>query len=74
MPCYIGMSTDVGSRLTAHRRAYPAIRNSRIIASGLTYDEALARERSAAQRMGCHQSGGGLRVDGRVWSVYAFDF
>ena len=44
--------------------------HSKILASGLTYSQALALEKKAAAVRGCEQSGGGRYVAGRVWSVY----
>ena len=63
------MSTSPSERIQ-HWKNEEGHTGSRILASGLTYDEALKRERSEAQAWACRQSGGGQRVHGRVWSVY----
>ena len=44
--------------------------DGKILASGLTYEEALKREKEEAEERNCRQSGGGERVAGNVWSVY----
>ena len=41
-----------------------------VLASGLTYQEAQARENQEASNRGCHHAPGGAYVSGRVWSVY----
>lgn len=70
MSCRIGMSTNVPERERhwGHK--------ARIIASGLTYDEATAREKSERSACGTHCQGdvGGPRKAERVYSVYRMDW
>ena len=66
------MSTDPNERIE-HWKREEGCTSGYVIASGLTYDEAAAREREEAQAGGCRQSGGGPRIAGRVWSVYRMD-
>ena len=69
MACRVGMSTDPDERIR-YWKEKEGHTYSTILASGLTYDEALAREEKEAKDRGCRQSGGGPRISGRVWSVY----
>ena len=78
MKCRVGMSLtpnlriDYWKRLEGHTRA-------KILATNLTYDEAVAKEQSEARSRGCQCSGGSDRdvrrgrVGGRVWSIYYVD-
>ena len=72
MACRVGMSTDPQERIEYWKRQ-EGCTSGGVVTSGLTYDEALAKERELAQRDGCRQSGGGERKPGRVWSVYRMD-
>ncbi len=67
--CRVGMSTDPDARIRywKNREGHT---HSRILASRLTYDGALSREKSEAEARDCNYEGGGRRVQGRVWSVY----
>lgn len=69
MACRIGMSTDPQERINYWKRE-ERHRYSEILASGLTYSQALAREEREAKRRGCRYHGGGAFVAGAVWSVY----
>ena len=69
MSCRVGMSTTPGARIRYWKDKEGHTR-SKILASGLTYSQALAREKSAANARGCRHSGGGQPVVGKVWSVY----
>ena len=69
MACRVGMSTNPSERIQ-HWKNEEGHTHHQILASGLTYDEALKRERNEAQTRNCRQSSGGQRVSGRVWSVY----
>ena len=69
MSCRVGMSTTHGARIRYWKDKEGHTR-SKILAIGLTYSQALAREKSAAKTRGCRQSGGGQPVTGKVWSVY----
>ena len=72
--CRVGMTTDLQARRSAWRAQYPNLRNWQILASGLTYDEALRVERLEAERRGCESSGGGPRNNQSNWSVYYFEY
>ena len=72
--CRVGMTTNPSERRRYWESQHPGLRNWRVLVSGLTYDEAQARERREAQRRGCEAEEGGPRVPGRVWSVYYFEF
>lgn len=69
MACRVGMSTDPHARI-AHWKRVEGYRNSRILASNLTYDRALARELVEANKRGCKRAPGGRRNGLRNWSVY----
>lgn len=69
MACRVGMSHDPQSRID-YWKAVEGHTYSSILASGLTYDGALAREKSEAQTRGCKYGPGGERKAGRVYSVY----
>ena len=73
MACRVGMSTDPDERI-AYWKAKENCLSGRVVASNLTYDEALAMERRLAERDGCRYGGGGQRVPGRVWSVYRMSY
>ena len=68
MACRVGMSTDPEKRIK-YWKDKEGHTHSKILASGLTYDEALKREEEEALARGCCQSGRGPRVPGE-WSVY----
>ena len=72
MACRIGMSTDPKERID-HWKQKENCTSGTVIASGLTYDEALAREQQEARAGGCRHDDGGPRIAGRVWSVYRMD-
>ena len=78
MACRIGMSSNPRGRID-HWRAQCSRRNgkfrSKILDSGLTYNEAQALERRKARECGnhCQQESGGERKPGRVYSVYRVD-
>ena len=73
MACRVGMSTDPDGRM-AYWKTKENCLSGRVVASKLTYDEALAMEKSLAEKDGCRYSGGGQRVSGRVWSVYRMSY
>ena len=72
MACRVGMSTNPQERIEYWKRQ-EGCTAGHVVTSGLTYDEALAKERELAQRGGCRHSGGGERKLGRVWSIYRMD-
>ncbi len=69
MACRVGMSTTPQARINywKGKEGHPY---SEILASGLTYDQAQARERREAQARGCRQGDGGPRNGLSNWSVY----
>ena len=69
MACRVGMSQTPLERIE-HWKKTEGHTDGKILASGLTYDQATAREKTEAQRLGCHYQGGGERSPGAVWSVY----
>ena len=69
MACRVGMSTSPKERAQEWARDEGHTHYD-ILASGLTYDEALVREELEAEARGCTASGGGPRISGNVWSVY----
>lgn len=74
MACYVGMTKDPDRRKREHEAAYEGFSNWRILASGLTYQEALAKEDNAAKTYGCYAEPGGPVSAGRVYSVYKFNY
>ena len=73
MPCRVGMSTNPQERRQYWSGQVRNLHNWRILASGLTYEQALAREENEARQRGCVAEPGGPRMDGPVWSVYYFE-
>lgn len=69
MACRVGMSTDPNERIDYWKRTEGHLAG-RVLATGLTYDDALEVERREARRLGCVQAAGGAREGGRVWAVY----
>ena len=69
MVCRVGMSTDPLERIK-YWKENEGCTFGRVLKSRLTYDEALEMEKKEAQARGCRYSSGGMRVDGKVWSVY----
>lgn len=69
MTCRVGMSTDPYTRIN-YWMALEGHTSYQILATNLTYEEALERERIEALSVGCKQSAGGPHMGGRVWSVY----
>lgn len=69
MACRVGMSTDPMERVK-YWKAKEGYTNHDVLARGLSYDQALAREAKEAQTRGCKYEGGGPRKPGYVWSVY----
>lgn len=69
LPCRVGMSTDPDACIR-HWKRTEGHTGAMILATGLTYDEAQARETAEAHTHGCWHSPGGRRVSGQVWSVY----
>lgn len=69
MACRVGMSTDPYARIN-YWMSHEGHTHYQILATNLTYEEALDRESVEALSLDCRQSGGGPRVGGRVWSVY----
>lgn len=69
MACRVGSSTNPQERIQYWKRK-EGHTSSDILASGLTYDQAQARESREAKARDCTASGGGERVPGNGWSVY----
>ena len=69
MGCRVGMSKTPHARI-AYWKEKEGHTGSEILARGLTYDEATARERVEAKKRGCVQSPGGERDTSSNWSVY----
>ncbi len=69
MACRVGMSTDPQARIDYWKRE-EGHTHGKILAKGLTYDGALAREKKEADAKGCKQSPGGARNGLSNWSVY----
>lgn len=69
MSCRVGMSSMPEARIK-HWKKEEGYTHSKILARGLTYDQALKRERKEAAARGCKSSGGGERKSRRVYSVY----
>ena len=69
MSCRVGMSANPGERIKYWKNREGHTR-SKILASGLSYAQAQARERREAGRRGCKSSGGGERKSGNRYSVY----
>ena len=69
MACRVGMSTDPETRI-AHWKRVEGYTRSRILASKLSYDQALTRELREANARGCKRAPGGRRNGLRNWSVY----
>ena len=73
MTCRIGMSSTPQERINHWKNN--GYSSGRILANGLTYDEAQRREEDEARKCGssCIQEPGGPRLSGRVYSVYRVD-
>ena len=69
MACRVGMSKTPQQRIE-YWKAQEGHMHGEILASGLSYDEATARETVEARQRGCAQSPGGERDYSRNWSVY----
>ena len=69
MACRVGMSTRPWDRIEEWKKE-EGHTDGKVLASGLTYDEALKREKKEADERGCCQSGGGPRGVPGKWSVY----
>ena len=69
MGCRVGMSRYPHTRIDYWKKQ-EGHTHGEILASGLTYDQATARERTEAVRRGCVQSPGGQRDTNSDWSVY----
>ena len=69
MACRVGRYTDPEERI-AYWKEQEGHTGGEILASGLTYEEAGARTKAEAERLGCHHALGGPHEPGRVWSVY----
>ena len=69
MACRVGMSTEPYGRINYWMNE-EGHSQYQILASNLTYDEALAREKQEAEARGCKQTEGGPLVEGPVWTVY----
>ena len=69
MACRVGMSRDPNKRIQ-HWKDAEGHTYGKVLHENLTYDEALALEKSEASSRGCHQAEGGERTSGRDWSVY----
>ena len=72
MACRVGMSTNPDERIDYWKKQ-ESCTSGYVVQRGLTYDEAIELEKRLAAQNGCRQSPGGLRVPGRVWSVYRMD-
>ena len=75
MTCRIGMSSKPLERITHWERQCDGHFNSKILVSGLTYDDAQMREFLEAAICGdsCIQEPGGESKPGSVYSVYRVD-
>lgn len=69
MACRVGMSTTPYTRINYWKET-EGHTYGKILASGLTYRQALELEKEEAAARGCRASGGGPRKSGKVWSVY----
>ena len=69
MACRVGMSTQPRKRIR-HWQNEEGHNKSRILKTGLTYRQALAYEKQAAESYRCNHRLGGPPKRGRVWSVY----
>ena len=78
MGCRIGMATDVVARVRQLKdeKKVPTFASCRILAKGLTYEEANRKEILARRACGSHCEGqtGGAYKSGKVWSVYRIDW
>ena len=69
MACRVGMSTNPDERIK-YWKAVEGHTHSRILARGMTYENAIKREKEEAQKRGCRYQQGGQPVSGRAWSIY----
>ena len=69
MACRVGMSKTPWARIQ-YWKDEEGHTHGEILARGLTYDQATARERTEAAQRGCTQSPGGRRDYSSDWSVY----
>ena len=69
----IGITTDPQRRKKEWESLYPSLRNWRVVATGLTYDQAQEQEFCYVRGKGFIGNGGDY-VPGYVWSVYTFEY
>lgn len=69
MSCRVEMSTNPEERIR-HWKNKEGHTRSAILAKGLNYDQAQARETREARKLRCESSGGGERKPGNRYSVY----
>ena len=69
MGCRIGMSTTPLSRI-AYWKRMEGHTYSKILARGLTFDQATRREKREAGKRGCFHRSGGKDDGSSDWSVY----
>ena len=74
MACRIGTTTDLTTMRAYWKSQHPQLRNWKILASALSYYEALNREKVEALNRGCVYTPRAHYVEGNVWSVYCFEF
>ena len=76
MACRVGITTDVETRKSDWEGEYPTMTNWKILAQGLSRDEAQKMEDSFAFAHSCEASPGGNEPDdpNATWSVYRFEF
>ena len=69
MACRVGMSKYPNTRIN-HWKSEEGHTHSKILATDLTYDQALAKEKSEAESRGCRYGLGGERDESSDWAVY----
>lgn len=75
MACRVGMTTDLTTRRAHWQSQYPNLRNWKVLATGLSREEAQKKEDAYAKAGGCVSSGGGNDPDKpKSWSVYRFEY
>ena len=67
----VGMTTDLIGRKQYWMSIYPSLYWT-VLQSGLTYDEAIRREKYYAQALKAEYYPGGERKLGAIYSIYSF--
>ena len=75
MACKVGITIDPVSERAHWKSRYPnSFKGWKVLAHQMTYAQALSREGREARERGCTAEVAGACIDGRIWSVYHFEY